>query len=50
VAFGYAKVAFLGVVQGITELLPIDKAAPPIANWIKFATATPKIGSGLLII
>ena len=27
VALGYAKVAFLGVVQGITELLPISSTA-----------------------
>ena len=27
VALGYAKVAFLGVVQGLTELLPISSTA-----------------------
>ncbi|TIR50142.1 MAG: undecaprenyl-diphosphate phosphatase, partial [Mesorhizobium sp.] len=27
VSLGYAKVAFLGIVQGITELLPISSTA-----------------------
>ena len=38
VALGYAKVAFLGVVQGITELLPISSTAhmrlvPAVLGW-----------------
>ena len=38
VALGYAKVAFLGVVQGITELLPISSTAhmrvvPALLGW-----------------
>jgi undecaprenyl-diphosphatase len=38
VALGYAKVAFLGVVQGITELLPISSTAhmrlvPAMLGW-----------------
>jgi undecaprenyl-diphosphatase len=38
VALGYAKVAFLGVVQGITELLPISSTAhmrlvPAVFGW-----------------
>src|SRR3954469_4666288 len=38
VALGYAKVAFLGVVQGITELLPISSTAhmrlvPGLLGW-----------------
>jgi undecaprenyl-diphosphatase len=38
VALGYAKVAFLGVIQGITELLPISSTAhmrvvPALLGW-----------------
>ncbi len=38
VALGYAKVAFLGVVQGITELLPVSSTAhmrivPALLGW-----------------
>jgi undecaprenyl-diphosphatase len=38
VALGYAKVAFLGVVQGVTELLPISSTAhmrvvPALLGW-----------------
>ena len=38
VALGYAKVAFLGIVQGITELLPISSTAhmrvvPALLGW-----------------
>src|ERR1700710_89185 len=38
VSLGYAKVAFLGVVQGITELLPISSTAhmrivPALLGW-----------------
>src|ERR1700761_5747608 len=38
VALGYAKVAFLGVVQGITELMPISSTAhmrvvPALLGW-----------------
>src|SRR5450755_4806484 len=38
VALGYAKVAVLGVVQGITELLPISSTAhmrlvPAVLGW-----------------
>ena len=38
VALGYAKVAFLGVIQGITELLPISstahmRLAPALLGW-----------------
>src|SRR5438046_7784100 len=38
VALGYAKVALLGVVQGITELLPISSTAhmrivPAVLGW-----------------
>jgi undecaprenyl-diphosphatase len=38
IALGYAKVAFLGVVQGITELLPISSTAhmrivPALLGW-----------------
>jgi undecaprenyl-diphosphatase len=38
VALGYARVAFLGVVQGITELLPISstahmRAVPALLGW-----------------
>ena len=38
VALGYAKVAFLGVVQGLTELLPISSTAhmrivPGLLGW-----------------
>jgi undecaprenyl-diphosphatase len=38
VALGYAKVAFLGVVQGITELMPISSTAhmrlvPAVLGW-----------------
>jgi undecaprenyl-diphosphatase len=38
VVLGYAKVAFLGVVQGITELLPISSTAhmrlvPAVLGW-----------------
>src|SRR6202795_2115895 len=38
VALGYAKVAVLGVVQGITELLPISSTAhmrilPALVGW-----------------
>lgn len=38
VALGYAKVAVLGVVQGITELLPISSTAhmrivPALLGW-----------------
>src|ERR1700736_289160 len=38
VALGYAKVALLGVVQGITELLPISSTAhmrlfPSVLGW-----------------
>jgi undecaprenyl-diphosphatase len=38
VALGYAKVAFLGVIQGITELLPISstahmRVAPALLGW-----------------
>src|ERR1700691_886534 len=38
VALGYAKVAILGVVQGITELLPISSTAhmrlvPAVLGW-----------------
>jgi undecaprenyl-diphosphatase len=38
VALGYGKVAFLGVVQGITELLPISSTAhmrlvPAMLGW-----------------
>jgi undecaprenyl-diphosphatase len=38
VALGYAKVAFLGVVQGIAELLPISSTAhmrlvPAMLGW-----------------
>ena len=38
VTLGYAKVAFLGVVQGITELLPVSSTAhmrivPALLGW-----------------
>ena len=38
VALGYAKVAVLGVVQGVTELLPISSTAhmrlvPAVLGW-----------------
>src|SRR5271155_3057424 len=38
VDLGYAKVAFLGVIQGITELLPISSTAhmrivPAVLGW-----------------
>ena len=38
VALGYGKVAFLGVVQGVTELLPVSSTAhmrlvPALLGW-----------------